>query len=232
MRFPRARLTVPVAATALLASVSLVPASGLAAKARGHKAPSAAAQFLVFKRQLNVLRRQVASLVVKLRVPGPAGARGPAGPQGLQGPPGPAGLQGVAGAQGIPGPVGAHLVTSTRTLQDNSGVVTILDLPNLGKVTTACGNGATTAQVEFDPEGASPVDVFESLARAAGVAVSGSRVGVGGGTGFIQVAMPWQFTLQVAGTAGATPPQAFLTVAAIPVPGPGCAISVFGWATG
>src|SRR5262249_55483520 len=156
-----------------------------------------------------IMRHQVALMVVKLRVAGPAGARGAAGPQGLQGPPGPSGPQGLPGGQGIPGPVGAHLVTSTRTLQDHSGVVTLVDLPNLGTVSTACGNGATTAQVGFDQGGASSVDAYEYQVRANGVIITNaSRVGVGGGIGFSQVDMPWHLTLQLAGTVGATPPQA------------------------
>jgi hypothetical protein len=221
------RCTVSVAATAALAGASLVPASAMAAKARPHKAPSAAAQFRLFKRQLNALRKQIAGLTIKLRLPGPPGPPGPAGPQGPQG------LPGVPGAQGIPGPVGAHLVASTRTLPDNSGVTTLVTLPGLGSLSTACANGATTAQIEFDQGGASPVDAYQQLTSGGGTNINSHRLVMGGGAGFIQVAMPWFYTLQVAGTAGASPPQAFLTVAAIPVTGPaGCAISVFGWATG
>jgi hypothetical protein len=148
-----------------------------------------------------------------------------AGPQGAQG------IPGIQGAQGIPGPVGAHLVRAARTLANDSGVTTLVTLPGgLGSITAACANGATTAQVSFVP-GSQVVDVYHQQIRSTSAFAAGGRVFPGGGVGFVQVTLPWQWTVQLAGTAGATPAQASVAVAAIPVPGTACGVSAFGWAT-
>jgi hypothetical protein len=186
----------------------------------GHQEQAKKPTLTSLAKQVKALRSQDVRL--GRRISAVAKAPGPLGPQGAPG---------AQGIQGVPGPVGAQLVRATRTLPDNSGVTTLVTLPGgLGSITTSCANGATTAQVFFNA-GGQAVDFYQQQIRAASVFATGSRLSPGLGSGFVQVALPWQWTIQLAGTAGATPAQAYVSVAAVAVPGPACAVSAFGWAT-
>jgi hypothetical protein len=202
-----------VLATSAAVALPVVDGGGHREQAKKPTLTSLAKQVSALRSQDVRLRRRISALA---RTPGPQG---------------PQGLQGIQGVQGIQGPVGAHLVRATRTLPDGGGVTTLVTLPGLGSITTACANGATTAQVFFTPSGPGQVDFYQQQIRAASVVATGSRLSPGGGSGFVQVALPWQWTVQLAGTAGDTPAQASVAVAAVPVPGPACGVSAFGWAT-
>jgi hypothetical protein len=217
-----------------IGAATAVPALAASGRQEQAKKPTLAAlakQLKALRAQDAALRRRVTALSKRVSVAGVPGVAGLQGARGPEGPSGPQGLQGLPGAQGIPGPVGAHLVRAKRVLATDSGVTTLVTLPGLGNITTACSNGATTAALTFNVQSDGPLDIYEQQIRAASVFASGFRVAVGGAVGFSQVALPWQYTAQVSGTVGDSPPQALLAVAAIQVPGPRCGISVFGWAT-
>lgn len=202
---------VAVLATSAAVAVPVVDGGGYHEQAKKPTLTSLAKQVKALRSQDVRLGRRITAVAKR------PGAQGPQGTPGIQ------------GVQGIPGPVGARLVRATRTLPDGAGVTTLVTLPGLGEITTSCANGATTAQVSFTPSGPGPVDFYQQQIRSASVVATGSRLSPGGGSGFVQVALPWQWTVQLAGTVGATPAQASVAVAAVPAGGASCGVSAFGW---
>ena len=237
MRCERRRRALGVmvgAAVVVIGAATAVPALAATGGQEQGKKPTVASlakQLNALRSQDAALRRRVAALTKRVSV---AGVPGVAGLQGARGPEGPAGLQGLQGApglQGIPGPVGAHLIRATRVLADGSGETTLVTIPGIGSITTVCSNNGTSAALTFNVRSDGPLDLYEQQIRAASVIAKGFRVVPGGAEGFSQNDLPWQYTAQIAGTVGDSPPHALFQVAAILVSGPRCAISVFGWAT-
>jgi hypothetical protein len=228
-----------LAVGALLAIGAAAPVPALAGSGHREQAKktslaSLAKQLKALRAQDAMLRRRLSALSRKVSVAGLPGVAGLQGARGPEGPSGPQGLQGSPGAQGLPGlpgSVGAHLVRASRVSASDSGVTTLVTIPGIGNITTACSNNGTSANVTFNVQSAGPLDVYEQQVRAASVVALGTRYPVGGAAGFSQVGLPWRYTAQVSGTVGDSPPQALLEVAAIQVPGPSCAISILGWAT-
>jgi hypothetical protein len=127
--------------------------------------------------------------------------------------------------------VGARLVNVTRTLAGGSPFTPVVTLPGLGTVTVTCGNPASTAAVALSVPAEGPHDAYTQLVNGMGAFPGGQRFQNGGSIGFVQMPLPWGLTVQLAGTAGASPPQAHVTVAAVADGGVNCAVSVFGWVT-